>query len=259
MKRVKRHEFPYVYAKGKRLFHIVATLEDVPGALGSVLELLRKRVNLIGSVSYSLKGGEAIWSSFGESLSPVETEESLSRLIQSSNLTKEFEVHQSKDGLLVDGFHSGIQTETGESLVMLPREGLSHMFDQVVAEFGSGGELLLYNQGTLLGRDGAEVFIRMLGAEVAKSKVADLRPVFSASGWGIPTRLAENPPGTYTLMVEDCFECSSGHEVARTCSFLRGYFEGSGTAILGILIACEETKCRLRGDPHCEFVIGPKK
>ncbi len=257
MKRVKRREFPYVYSKGKKLFHFVATLKDVPGALGGVLDLIRERINLLGSVSYTLGDGNAIWSAFGEAISTSEAAGGLKELLTSSRFVIECQVNESQDGLLVDSFHTGIVTESGESYLMLPREGVSHMFDKVVSQFGSGGELLLHEQGLSLGKENARVFVRLLGKEMAKKSVAQLRPILSTLGWGVPVRVSEEPKGTFTLRLEDCFECSSAHEVSRGCSFMRGYFEGSASGVFGVEVACKEGKCRFRGDSECEFAIGP--
>ena len=258
MARTKRREFPYVYLPGEKLFHLVVGLEDVPGALGEVLDLLRAHVNLLGSISYSLGNGKAVWSGFGRAVSNSENAVSLEKLLLSSKVARECEVKESNEGLLVDSFHSGIETEMGESLILLSREGLSHMFGQVARQFGSGGEVLLYTQGHSLGEESARTFVRLLGAANAAKMVGDLRPILSASGWGIPTRVSESPPGTYTLRMDDCFECSHGKEATKSCSFLRGYLEGSASAILGRPSSCQETRCRRSGDKHCEFVIGPK-
>ena len=258
MDRVRKREFPYMYSRDKKLFHLVGKLKDVPGSLGDVLALLSKRLNLLGSVSYTLGDGNAIWSAFGEAVNPSESAAALKQILLSSGVVSEFDVTEDDEGLLVDSFHTGIVSESGESYLMMPRNALSHMFDQVVIQFGSGGELLLYNQGTSLGKDVAEFFVRLLGVDLAKRKVAQLRPLLSALGWGVPVRVSEDPPGTYTLRVEDCFECSSGHDVTRGCSFMMGYFAGAASRVIGIEIACKETKCRLKGDRDCEFLIGPK-
>lgn len=258
MERTRRREFPYVYSPGKKLFKIVVKLSDAPGSLGSVLELLSKGVNLLGSVSYTLGDGKAMWSGFGEALGETASADAVSERLKKSKAVMDCEVLESVDGLLVDSFHQGIDTESGEAMMLIPRHGISHMFDQVVRQFGSGGEVLLYRQGTMLGTDAAKWFVKLLGPQMATKMVATLRPILSASGWGVPTRVNESPKGTYTLRIDDCFECSHGDGATKSCSFLRGYLEGSATAVIGTPMTCSESKCRRRGERACEFVIGPK-
>jgi hypothetical protein len=59
----------FLHSPKARGFHVILELKDVPGSLNSVLELLRKYVDLTNTVSYSTPGGKAISSIFARAIS----------------------------------------------------------------------------------------------------------------------------------------------------------------------------------------------
>jgi predicted hydrocarbon binding protein len=252
MKQAKRRIFAYHYAPGKKLFNIVVTLRDVPGALSSVLELLSDRVNLTGSVSYATGEGNAIWSGFAQALSRGESTANLKRLLRRSKMVKESWVEASEQGFLVDSFHTGIEVDS-ESFMLLPRKGTSQMFDIMVKTFGSGGETILFDEGTELGRFTANYFKNTLGPDLAKKKLSSYGSVFGAEGWGGSTLLRGGPRGRYKIRVKECFECSTKSEIRTTCNFRRGHIQGFLSTMLERPMTTVETSCRFSGAPYCIF------
>ncbi|MDE1858889.1 MAG: hypothetical protein KGI26_07475, partial [Thaumarchaeota archaeon] len=73
MKETRKREFPLIYSKGKKLFNIVVHMSDDPGSMRAVLDALGERVNLIGTSSYTLSDGTAMFTAFAEGLSKDET------------------------------------------------------------------------------------------------------------------------------------------------------------------------------------------
>ena len=257
MDRVAKKEFPHYFAAGKKLFQITVRITDEPGSLGRILNLLGTRVNLIGTTSYSLPGNTAIVSGFTEALSPDETAEKLRELILSSSAALEAEVAEGRNGILVDTFHTGLETD-GENLMLFRRRALARMFDRVNRLLGSGGETLLYEEGVAIGRANGEAFVKMLGAESVRKNIAYLRNNLAALGWG---RVTAGPSSGETshILIYDSFECSSSAASRTGCHFFRGYVVGNRSATFGHDVIAEEVKCLLRGDDVCDFLVTPKQ
>lgn len=255
MKATTRRVPTYFYSPKKKLFQIVVSLMDTPGSLGAVLNLLGGRVNLLGTTSYSLDDGTAVMSAFAETISPSETPEKLSKLISTAHVALEHKVTESSEGFLVDTFHTGIENGKGMPEMLFSRDSISHMFDGLVKLFGSGGDVLLYNEGLFVGEANASRTMNVLGPRLATKKTDDLMYLFSAQGWGQATLIGDAKSGKPTVKLEDCFECSSGEGVKKGCHFMRGYLDGWGKILLERDVKSAETNCRLSGDDACEFVL----
>jgi hypothetical protein len=134
LKETRRREFPLFYAKGKKLFNVVVHISDAPGSMGKVLDALGARVNLIGTSSYSLGDGSAMFAAFAEALDRRETPATLKGAIDRLEVTIEAEVSEGKDGLLVDTFHTGIQVG-GDGYMLMSREGLSEVLQAVASKY----------------------------------------------------------------------------------------------------------------------------
>jgi len=256
MTRRRRVVFPYYYSAHKKLFHVVARIKDVPGALAGVLNLLTTELNLLGSTSYSIEGDSAMFSCFAESLRKSETPEEVEGLLAKSPWVLESRVSESKDGLLVDSFHTGVQVGSGEPYIMFPTAGMADIFEKLVRTFGSGGETILYELGRNFGYDRFELYRALLGSE-PRTRVDEAAHIFEALGYGAST-ITQNPDRSIRMVVDDCFECFTPSVIGRSCAFRRGLAAGSFGALIGQEVQCQETKCRSKGDKFCEFVVTPR-
>ena len=253
-----RHRlFPYYYAPGKKLFHVVVELSDAPGSFSSVLSLLRTKLNLIGTSTYSLSDGTAVFSGFAEAVSPGMTGQGIEKLVKGSRAAMEAVVREGRDGVLIDTYHTGL-TVDGESFVLLRSRSLRHMFDRVSKMLGSGGDALLYEEGAAMGRSAVEAIQDRLEKRLARSQAGVLHRVMSAEGFGEITAEEGPAEGGFALSVRDCFECSKG--APRTgCNFMRGYFVGAAEAVFQRKFEGVETRCVLKGADRCEFRLAPKE
>jgi predicted hydrocarbon binding protein len=257
VERCRKKEFAFHYSPDKKLVHVVAKLQDHPGAFASLLKALGTRLNLMSTSSYVLEDGCAIASSVGETLFQSDTARSIQQAASSSVHVMSCQVWESHDGLLIDQFHSGIQSGGGESYVLMHRTGLADMFMEVRKVLGSGGDTILYLQGKNYGRLRVEACASMFGPSPA-SKLQELSHIYEALGFG-STKITANSAGEVKLILNDDFECDTSTRGGKTCSFTRGLAEGSIEAILKEEMTSEETRCRLRGDDECEFVIRKAK
>ncbi len=250
----KRRIFPIHYAPGKKLFHIVVKLSDAPGSYSAILNLLGPKVNLIGTTTYSLSDGTAIFSGFSELLSPKETPKALKELIMSSKAAIDVTVFEGHDGLLIDTFHTGIEVG-GDDFMLVRRFGASFMFDHVAKILGTGGEALLYEEGRSLSLLNAENMIKLVGLQRVKANSAELSPFLTAQGWGSPEIEGSLGGGNLIVKLNGCFECSAKVTYRKGCNFMRGYFAGSMEAATGGTVDSKEVRCTLKGAPSCEFLV----
>jgi predicted hydrocarbon binding protein len=257
LERGKHRVFPVHYDPGKKLFHVVVKLSDAPGSYRSVLDLLSSRVNLIGTSTYTLSDGTAMFSGFAEALSPKETAERIKKLILGSKVAIEAEVHEGSQGLLIDTFHNGFVVDT-EAYVLLRKGDLAHMFDRVSRILGSGGDTLLYEEGRAMSHWNVESLAKKFGIKRFREEGNVLYRFMSAQGWGEVNGKPGPEKGEFTMTVKDCFECSGEGAPRRECSFMRGYFAGSANAIYGREFEVRETKCGFKGEKFCEFRITPE-
>jgi predicted hydrocarbon binding protein len=249
--------FPYYYSAHKKLFHVVARIRDVPGALAGLLTLLTTEVNLLGSTSYSIEGDSAVYSCFAEALRKSETPEEIEGLIARSPWVLESSVTESRDGLLVDTYHTGVQLGSGEPYIMFPSAGMADIFEKLVHEFGSGGETILYELGRNFGYDRFELYRPLLGPD-PQARLGEAAHIFEALGYGTST-ITRNPDKTIRIVVEDCFECVTPSEIGRSCAFRRGLAAGSFGALLEKEVQCQETKCRSKGQDTASSLSPPSQ
>jgi predicted hydrocarbon binding protein len=253
----KRRVFPIYYAPGKKLFHIIVKLSDAPGSYSAILNLLGPKVNLVGTTTYSLSDGTAIFSGYSESLSAKESAQQIKKLIMSSKAAIDAQVVEGNDGLLIDTFHTGIDVG-GDEFMLLRRHAVSLMFGHVARMLGSGGEALLYEEGYSLGKLNAESMVKVLGPERVRSNSVELSHFLTAQGYGSLSMEKGPTQGSFTLKLEDCFECSARASSRKGCDFMRGYFVGAIETSFEGKMEGKEVKCALKGASSCEFLVTPR-
>ena len=254
LSRRRKVEYPFHYSPDGMMVHVVAELSDKPGTLAMLLNALGGKVNLIGTTSYVTDRGTAVFSGFGRVLSKHDNAESIQMLLAKYHSVFACEVWESNDGLIVDRFHTGLETGLGEHYTMFPTSSLAKTFEEVVRVFGTGGSTILYLQGLDNARERLEGYRRILGPHPEK-KIDEITSILEAFGYGTMTTSSDSYGWTLKLEVRDCFECSLGTDNKRTCEFLRGMLVGLYGGLFGKTVSCEETRCRLKGDKLCEFMI----
>ena len=244
------------YSKGANVFHIIIRISDAPGSFGRVLDLLGSKVNLVGTSTYTLGDGSAMVSAFAEALSKNETAAGIKKLLAASSVVVESEVRQGKDGLLVDTFHTGLEA-LREDYMLLRRWGMGSVFDHIVKIFGTGGEVLLYEEGAAMARGNLERTTAALSPQILAEYPSYLMNFLSAQGWG--QFKLEQKRDKSVITVTDCFECAKGSEVRKKCDFVRGYLEGTASAAGGVPTQVEELQCTLKGGRACVFQVSRRE
>ncbi|HXW95814.1 MAG TPA: V4R domain-containing protein [Nitrososphaerales archaeon] len=244
-----------LYSRGEKVFHIAAEIEDVPGSLNSLLELVSGQIDLRNTISFSHDKGLASWRAFATAVNGDTTAETLKLRLQKSPFVRDVEVTEGKDGLVVNKTTSGPSLGPGEPLIVLSVAGMNSVFDQVVRVFGTGGESILYGQGHSLGQANGRYLKEYLGNGFVKHSLDDLAGLYSSFGWGIIEVLENDHGATVTGRVRDCFECASGEATEARCNFFLGHFKGIVSTLLGVDMVGTEKRCKKRGNEFCEFEL----
>jgi predicted hydrocarbon binding protein len=250
----KKVIFPFHYAPGKQLFQVIARISDKPGSLAAILNNLSAKLNLIGINTYALPDDTAMVVGFASSMSGKEKSGELAEEIMKSKTVIHAEVREGNDGLLVDTFHTGNMVGD-QNFLLLRRDSLSRVFEEVVKIFGTGGDALLYKEGQEMGREDARNFIRIFGTEHIAEQASYLTSILTAEGFGAFEPNLASSEALYGIRVTECFECAENRGFRRACNFLRGYLQAAGVTALGVELEAKETKCILRGDEECEFLL----
>jgi predicted hydrocarbon binding protein len=250
-------EFPFFFSKDERSVQIVAELRDEPGSLSTLLTELATRVNLIGTSSYSMEGNRAIFSAFGKILSPADNAQSIQQLGSSVSTVRSCWVWEDNQGLLVDRYHYGLQSLSGERYVMQPVAALGSTFDALVRIFGSGAEVILYNQGLEYAKSRWAGISKVFGPH-PETRLGEVAALVRAMGWAEPTITYDPNTSEVRCVNTQCFECSAPLNDHRDCSFLRGMAAGLIEGMFGTQMNSEETRCIKKGDDVCEFVLTPR-
>jgi len=256
--RGKRRFFGLSFDPSRKMFQITVELKDVPGALADVLQALRGHIDVAGCVAYSTGNGKAVFSGFARALDKQVTEGSLKTLLVNSGAVQDVWVSESQDGLLVDSFHTGIESDFGENYILMPINGMSQTYERLIDILGSGGESILYDEGVSSGKVNAQYFVERLGVGLVREKLGQILMLYGALGWGNPEVKQEGYGAEFTIRVINCFECSSGHSSREYCSFQRGHLTGLISGIFDTSFEATETRCRFRRDPYCEFKLTQK-
>ena len=249
----------YLFDPTRKYFHIVIELENVPGALRNVLEAMHgMSLNILGSFSsVDSAAMVGVWSGFVEDSTHTATD--IKQKLEASAFVHDVMVKESSKGFLVDGVHFPVAYNTGTRAVMMGARALANMLRAVNEKFGSGGNVILYEEGRSYGKEVGSDYLLKLGGDFVGPNIAEVLKLYQALGWFRVAKVHTEPDaGTFTLQAEENFECSGVESRVPHSHFVRGHLEGSVTVWLGKPMECKETLCVAKGDKYCEFVISPR-
>ena len=257
--RLRKDVNVYLYDPKKKHFHIVIELENVPGALHDVLEVMQGlKLNVLGSFSSVDSAAKVgVWSGFVED-SDHSAEELKTRLGVSPYVHDAL-VAESKGGFLVDGVHFPLAFNTGTRGVMMTSKYFARMLETMRKQFGSGGNVIVYHEGYAYGKDVGAEYLSQLGGEFMAANPGEVLKIYQALGWFRLEKVDfDRKAREGTVTTSDNFECAGSVSKSPFSHFVRGHLAGVMTSLFGEDMTCKETKCVARGDPHCVFSLGPR-
>lgn len=245
----------YFYRPGHQLFHASMSLADEPGALARVLNALpRPAINLLHSSSDGGHDGRAVVHLYAE-VNGGSSLEDVGTLLRRVPGVTDAHVEGGTDGFLIDTSYP-LRIAGGPKAMVLARQLVTHMVDQVREQLGSGGAVFLYNEGVSLGRASGQALKKVVGPNFTPTHPGQLGPWLSARGMGqIEVAELEAGRGVAVLRVTDSFECAEHTAPAPYSDFLRGLIAGFVSALWDAPVSCREVHCVALGGPFCEFRI----
>jgi predicted hydrocarbon binding protein len=249
----------YLFNPTKKFFHVVIELENVPGALRNVLEVVHGLdLNVLGSfssVDSSAKFG--VWSGFVEDSD--HTAMDLKRMLSASPYVHDAIVAESNKGFLVDGIHFPLSYNNGTRAVMMGTKALANMIGTLNERFGTGGEVILYEEGLSYGKEVGGEYLMMLGSDFISSNMGEVMKVYQAKGWfRVEDVTMDAAKGRVVIAAGENFECAGVEARSPHSHYVRGHLEGLVTTWLGRPMECRETLCVASGDRFCEFTLTPR-
>jgi len=249
----------YRFDPKKKHFLVSLHLENKPGALGNLANLLAIRgINILegffGGMSYEQK---ANLSFFLESTNQQIDEGWIKDFLATSVYVSDVEVKAPVEGFIADSLNFPITWNNGDRAVLMRVEGLRVMLVSVKATEPGVGEEAIYLQGFSYGK---AAWDNLMGIHHPKTRegLAEMLKIYIATGWGKTELLDVNVAHYHArIKMEEAFESTGLNTGKVECYFIAGHFAGMMSAYFGSEVKTVETKCRSRGDPHCEFQISP--
>lgn len=239
--------------KGRRLAQIVVAIKNGAGAITRVNALVASLgVDVRQSTSYSAaEDSLAIYNAFVVLNDPKVSLVQLVEKIEQSPHVVRVQAQEGRDGVIVDGISFPVNWQ-GRRTVILSQPATARMFEAIRSTFGSGGEVVLYQQGSSYGSELGAFFVARLGRDYLRHNFDYALGLLAATGWGVPGLVGSRdgfPEATVAL--ESCLECDGVRGEREECSFVRGVLTGVSGAIAGHTVHCEESQCVARGDARC--------
>ncbi len=254
MKEGPRPALGFYFSPRTRVFHILVRVKGAQRGLGGLLGQLARRVSVIESVSYRLEDGSTVWSAFCEPLSKGDTQATLRRSVAANPFVLESSVRSSYRGLVVDSFHSGMEIAPGRPVMAVSVAGFSRICGRLSKLLGTGGSTVLFEEGSILGQSTGRLMNSKISRGRLDTRLAAALSLYRASGWGAMSLKVEDTQAQFRVRAHECLECS-GTTGEGECSFLRGVLVGLVSTLSASEFKGEESKCRLRGDFYCEFLL----
>ncbi len=242
----------------KRKFYLVTLLlENVPGALGNLANILGIRgINILegyfGPVTSDTQGTVSF---FVESTNPKLDKDWLKEFLQSSVYVSEVQIKESVEGFLADSLNFPLTWNTGDRAVVMRMGNVQVMLDAIRRAGGDRGNDVLYDAGFEYGK---ATWQNLFGTARPRSRegLAEMLHIYSAVGWG-RVELPELD-GTHQkacVRMTEGFECTGLKSESASSHFIRGHLAGAMSAYFGTDLKGRETRCISMGDAYCEFSL----
>ena len=143
--------------------------------------------------------------------------------------------------------------------MMMASKSIARMLESMRREFGTGGNVIIYEQGRSYGTEAARDYISRLGGEFVAENLKEVMKLYQALGWfKLEGFDVDRKRSKITITTSENFECEGSVSKAPISQFVRGHLAGSLTASLGQKMECQETSCVATGAEYCTFVLQPK-
>jgi predicted hydrocarbon binding protein len=249
----------YHYDPKRKFYLVTLQLENKPGALGNLTNILGVRgINILeGHFGGIKENGYGTVSFFIESTNARMDRNFVQELLESAVGVSDVEVKESVEGFLADSVNFPLSWNSGERAVVVRSHNMLVMFDTIRREAGPNGNDIIYKGGFEYGKTLWESILTMFRPKT-KEGLAEMLHVYNAIGWGrMELQLLDEDRCSATIRMTEGFECHGVKSDMPKSDFIRGHLSGAMSAYFGTVVTAKETSCVSRGDKYCEFYFTP--
>lgn len=236
---------------------VLVKVKDAPESVPDLHDRIAKSGARVRQSSYLAVPGEkfAVFNAFVTLMDPEATGEKLAAALAESSYVLEAHSAEGREYGVLDTLTFPMMWG-GKRIVYMNQRAIAGVFEGIQKTFGSGGDVILYQAGSVYGRQFQEGMIKAVGKEVLLRNRGYSFNLMAAAGWGVAELVQmDNEATNVTVRVSECFECEGTKSQAAACSFVRGVLVGASETLLGGTTESEETSCIAKGDRYCEFEL----
>jgi predicted hydrocarbon binding protein len=252
----------FMYIPKKSYFLLNLELRNRLGDLAAVSKILADSniEVLTGSFTRGAAGRPGVWQVFVQPLNSNMSSDDLKRLLLSCPDVVGCQIKESREGLLVDALTFPIKISSGQRALIIRNDVWNSMLQRTREKFGSGGDVIIYEQGNMAGRMSGRELLAALGRDFLVKQIDQVVAMYQALGWGKAKILSfVQSPLSLVVRMWDSAECMGQKSEKATGHFIRGHIIGNMEEIFGVECKCAETSCLAKGNPYCEFILEEKK
>lgn len=215
-------------SKRRHLAHVVVKAKDITGAMSSISQILSsEEVDVRQSAAFAIeKEGYFIYNAFVWFKKEGYRPQDLTKKLRTSSFVLDVVVKDGVEGSVVDTVAFPLQF-AGQRVVMLETRALKDMFEKMESVFGTGGSVIVQQEGFSYGRAQAAELAKVLTRPYMIRNYRYGLMMLMATGWGIPTVLTANEALTnVTVRIDECFECAGRKDAKESGHFMAGYLAG---------------------------------
>jgi len=214
---------------------------------------------LTGSFTRGVAGKPGAWQVFVQPLTNMSADD-VKRLLLSCPDVVGCQIKESREGLLVDSVTFPIKISSGQRAMIIRNDVWNSMLQRTREKFGSGGDVIIYEQGYTAGRISGRELLSALGRGFLANQLDQIIAMYQALGWGKAKVITfVQSPLTLVIRMWESAECMGQKSDKPTGHFIRGHIVGIVEEMFGIECKCAETNCLAKGSQYCEFVLEEKK
>jgi predicted hydrocarbon binding protein len=246
-----------MYSPGKHIFHVVFANKDPMKGFEAASLIVKKFKLTLLDARYTKRGKEGDdWSIFlQDGVTGVKKEEIRRELLSVEGMAY-VRVNEDADGLALDLFHFPLRDPGGERAYVISAESLGAVFDKMRELFGTGGEVVIFEEGETVGAKEVEELTKMVGRDNIVPLLPNLPFLLQVTGVGRPEIVSMDLERLDVVFrIYDCVECEHRISSVPYSRWIKGMLVGFMSTLFERPCRAEETKCIAMGDRYCEFII----
>jgi predicted hydrocarbon binding protein len=247
------------FSPGRNLFQVYAIVKDQPSAISSILQYVEPLVTVLRLEVDKIPrrdGIQVVLYVESKNLSTLKSD--IARAINSSPPVLSSLVQESHNGLLLDTIQFPILQSSGVRAIVISQEVFNGIFTAVRKKFGSGGDVIIYDEGLAYGENQGKLLFSFFGKDRIMESLQELVKLYQTVGIGRPlaSKFDLNKPSGM-IRLYDSLECEGQTSKAPYSQFIRGHICGLANIMYGRQMKCKEVACVACGDKYCEFQLDP--